>query len=147
MSRLCFRNKQPFWYALYSDTTITYDEYGNENGTSVTYGNPVKTYGNISPARGGVIHQQFGEDEQYDKEIALSDRDTPINEYAVLWLEVTPELDANGALKVNANGEIVTPWDYIVRRVARGLPNFGTTLIGVSKVNVSSRAVPGPVSV
>ena len=143
MSRTCFRNKQPFWYALYNSTVEQYDDYGNQIGTSVTYGNPVETSGNISPARGNVIETQFGSDEQYDKVIVTGDRDTPIDEYAVLWIETVPEIDDNGALKVNADGEIVTPWDYIVRKVGRGLPNFGSTVITISKVTVT--ATPSPV--
>ena len=137
MSRTCFRNKQPFWYALYNATVEQYDEYGNQIGTSATYGNPVQTSGNISPAKGSVAARQFGDDELYDKVIVIGDRDIPVDEYAVLWIDVEPELDANGALKVNANGEIVTPWDYIVRKVGRGLPNFGSTVIAVSKVTVA----------
>jgi hypothetical protein len=137
MARMCFRNKQTFWYALYSDTEEQYDEYGNQIGTSASYGNPVQTSGNISPAKGDVVTRQFGDDDRYDKVIVTGDRDTPIDEYAVLWIDVEPELDANGALKVNADGEIVTPWDYIVRKVGRGLPNFGSTVIAVSKVTVA----------
>lgn len=137
MSRMCFRNKQPFWYALYSATVEQYDEYGNQIGTSATYGNPVQTKGNISPAKGDVTTRQFGEDDHYDRVIVLGDRDTPIDEYSVLWIDSVPELDENGALKVNADGEIVTPWDYIVRKVGRGLPNFGSTEIAVSKVTVA----------
>ena len=137
MSRTCFRNKQPFWYALYDATVEQYDEYGNQIGTSASYGNPVQTSGNISPAKGDVVARQFGDDDQYDKVIVTGDRDTPIDEYAVLWIDTVPELDENGALKVNADGEIVTPWDYIVRKVARGLPNFGSTEIAVSKVTVA----------
>jgi hypothetical protein len=137
MARMCFRNKQTFWYALYSDTEEQYDEYGNQIGTSASYGNPVQTSGNISPAKGDVVTRQFGDDDRYDKVIVTGDRDTPIDEYAVLWIDVEPELDANGALKVNADGEIVTPWDYIVRKVGRGLPNYGSTVIAVSKVTVA----------
>ena len=137
MSRTCFRNKQVFWYALYDSTVEQYDEYGNQIGTSASYGNPVQTQGNISPARGNVVARQFGDDDQYDKTIVTGDRDTPIDEYAVLWIDTVPELDDNGALKVNADGEIVTPWDYIVRKVGRGLPNFGSTTIAVKKVTVS----------
>lgn len=144
--RLNHRNKQPFWYALYDATVAGYDEYGNQYNqntggnqisTYATYKNPVQEYGNISPAKGSVIAQQFGDDLRYDRVIALENRDTPIDEYAVLWIDSIPELDANGALKVNASGEIVTPWDYIVRRVGRGLPTFGGAVIAVSKVSVS----------
>ena len=137
MARMCFRNKQVFWYALYDATVDQYDEYGNQTGTSASYGNPVQTSGNISPAKGDVVTRQFGDDDRYDKVIVTGDRDTPIDEYAVLWIDSVPELDENGALKVNADGGIVTPWDYIVRRVARGLPNFGSTVIAVSKVTVA----------
>ena len=134
---MCFRNKQTFWYALYSATEEQYDEYGNQIGTSASYGNPVKTKGNISPAKGDVVARQFGDDEQYDKVIVVGDRDIPIDEYAVLWIDTVPEIDENGALTVNADGEIVTPWDYIVRKVGRGLPNYGSAVIAVSKVTVA----------
>lgn len=137
MARMCFRNKQTFWYALYSETVEQYDEYGNQVGTSASYGNPVQVQGNISPAKGSVVARQFGEDDQYDRVIVLGDRDTPIDEHAVLWIDVDPDLDDSGALTVNADGEIVTPWDYIVRRVGRGLPPYGSTTIAVSKVSVS----------
>lgn len=137
MARMCFRNKQVFWYALYDATVEGYDEYGNQNSTYATYGNPVQTSGNISPAKGNVIARQFGDDDQYDKVIVTGDRDIPIDEYAVLWIDSEPELDENGALKVNADGEYVTPWDYIVRKVGRGLPNYGSTVIAVSKVTVA----------
>ena len=137
MARMCFRNKQTFWYALYDSTQKTEDEYGNQNGTYADYGNPVQASGNISPAKGDVVARQFGDDDRYDKVIVTGDRDTPIDEYAVLWIDTVPELDENGALKVNADGEIVTPWDYIVRKVGRGLPNFGSTVIGISKVTVA----------
>ena len=135
--RLNNRNKQVFWYAPYRRTVEDYNDEGYQIGTHPEYGDPVLYRGNISPARGMVIEQQFGDDDQYDKVIVTGDRDTPIDEYAVLWIDSVPELDENGALKVNANGEIVTPWDYIVRKVGRGLPNFGSTVIGISKVTVA----------
>ena len=137
MARLCFRNMQPFWYAPYQNTAEDYDEYGNQVATYATYGDPVQAFANISPAKGSVIARQFGDDDSYDKVIVTGDRDIPVDEYTVLWIDSGPELDQNGALKVNASGEIVTPWDYIVRKVGRGLPNYGSTVIAVSKVSVS----------
>ena len=146
MSRMCFRNKQKFWYALYDGTVEGYDEYGNQNSTSASYGNPVEASANISPAKGNVLTREFGDDDSYDKVIVTGDRDIPLDEYSVLWIDTVPELDANGALKVNADGEIVTPWDYIVHRVGRGLPNFGSTVIAITKVSVTSGKVSGGVS-
>lgn len=137
MSRTCFRNKQPFWYALYSETAPIYDSDGYQCGNKAVYGNPVRTFGNISPAKGSVVTEPFGDDDRYDRVIVVGERDTPIDEYAVLWIDREPELDDSGALKVNADGDYVTPWDYIVFRVGRGLPNFGSTVIAVSKVSVS----------
>lgn len=146
MSRMCFRNKQKFWYALYAGTVEGYDEYGNQNSTSAAYGNPVEASANISPAKGNVLTREFGDDDSYDKVIVTGDRDIPLDEYSVLWIDTVPELDANGALKVNADGEIVTPWDYIVHRVGRGLPNFGSTVIAITKVSVTSGKTSGGVS-
>ena len=146
MSRMCFRNKQKFWYALYAGTEAGYDVYGYQNSTSTVYGNPVETFANISPAKGNVLTREFGDDDSYDKLIVTGDRDIPLDEYSVLWIDSEPELDSNGALKVNADGEIVTPWDYIVHRVGRGLPNFGSTVIAITKVSVTSGKVSGGVS-
>ena len=144
--RMCNRNKQTLWYAPYAGIENSYDDYGNENGTHPVYGNPVKVEANVSPAKGNVISREFGDDDSYDKVIATEDRDTPIDEYAVLWIDTVPELDSNGALKVNADGEIVTPWDYIVRKVGRGLPTFGGAIIAVAKVSVTSGKASGGVS-
>ena len=146
MSRMCFRNMQAFWYALLGDVVEDYDEYGNQIGTSTTYGKPVQAFANISPAKGNVLSREFGDDDSYDKQIVTGDRDIPIDEYAVLWIDTVPELDENGELTVNADGEIVTPWDYIVRKVGRGLPGFGSTVIAITKVSVTSGKTSGGVS-
>lgn len=137
MSRMMFRNKQPFWYALYDHTETGYDEYGNENAAYPVYKTPVKAYGNISAAKGVVEARQFGDDIGYDKVIVLGNRDTPIDENAVLWIDREPVTNLFGELEVDARGDYITPWDYVVRRVGRGLPNFGSAVIAVSKVNVS----------
>lgn len=135
--RLSNRNKQVFWYALFDDTHEEYDEYGNQIGMHSEYGKPVKASGNISAAKGEVIARQFGEDEAYDRVIVVEDRDTPIDEYAVLWVDVNPELDEDDSLKRDEYGEMVTPWNYIVKGVGRGLPMFGSASIAISKVDVS----------
>ena len=135
--RCCRRNMQTFWYALYNDTQVGYDSDNYENAAYPTYQNPVQIKGNISPAKGSVVARQFGDDDMYDKVIVIGDAGTPINEYAVLWLETEPTLDANGALETDANGNPVTPWDYVVRKVGRWLPEFGGAAIAVSKVTVS----------
>lgn len=134
--RTANRNKQSFWYALYVGRVPTYDDYGNEVGYSIEYGKPVKQWGNISAAKGEVVSRQFGDDDLYDRTILLQDRDTPIDEYAVLWIDEEPTLNADGTLKKNDDGSYTTPWNYIVRKVARGLPKFGSVTLAVDKVTV-----------
>ena len=136
--RLNDRNKQTFYYALYAGTEDSYDEYGNISGTHATYGKPVKALGNISPGRGTAITQPFGVDDMYDNTNTVEDRDTLIDEYSVLWVETPPVLKEDGTTD--------TPWDYIVRRVARGLPTFGNAHIAISKVSVSQGNPGGGVS-
>ena len=110
------------------------DEYGNElNETTVAYSNPVACKGNISAARGETAVRQFGEYESYDRVIVMDDPNTPINEYAVLWVDSIPTLNENGSLATNNDGSPVTPWDYTVKKVARSLNSVS---IAISKVTV-----------
>lgn len=137
MGRMSYRNQRPFWYANYLSTVEVYDDNGNYTGTHATYNDPVKVLGNISAAKGDVVTRQFGDDISYDKVIVLGDSNTPIAEHAVLWVDSEPSVNLFGQLTVNANGDYVTPWDYIVRRVGRGLPNFSSAVIAISKVDVT----------
>lgn len=124
--RCLVRNKRTFYYASYIGETEIVDEYGNITGQySVNYGNPVKTLGNVSAAQGEMQSRQFGESESYDKVIVLDDRNAPIDEHSVLWVDTLPHL--------NEDGSTDTPYDYTVKRVARGLNGVS---IAISKVDV-----------
>ena len=128
------RNKVPFFYALYLRKESLLDEYGNDTGQyEVIYGNPVGLKANISAAKGETNIRQFGEDEAYDKVIVIDKPDTPIDEYSVLWIDTLPELTEDGELAHNEKGEVITPWDYVVKKVARSLNSVS---YAVSKVNV-----------
>lgn len=128
------RNKRDFWYAPFQSSSNMVDEYGNElNETTVAYGNPVACKGNVSAARGETAVRQFGEYESYDRVIVMDDPDTPINEYAVLWVDSIPTLNEDGSLATNNDGSPVTPWDYTVKKVARSLNSVS---IAISKVTV-----------
>ncbi len=124
--RCMTRNKRKFYYASYMGETEITDEYGNVTGEyEVSYTNPIEVFGNISAAQGEMQNRQFGESESYDKVIVLDDRDTPIDEYAILWVDTLPHL--------NEGGSTDTPHDYTVRRVARGLNGVS---IAIGKVDV-----------
>ena len=129
------RNKVKFFYALYEGREEIVDEYGNTSGEyNVRYGDPAEFYANISAAKGETQTRQFGENESYDKVVVL-DNDAPaIDEYSVLWVDTVPELDGEGHLAVNEDGEMITPYDYIVKKVARSLNSVS---VAISKVNVN----------
>ena len=124
--RCMIRNKTPFYYASYIDETEIADEFGNGTGEyDITYSNPIKVSVNVSAAQGEIQNRQFGESESYDKVIVLNDRNTPIDEYAILWVDTLPHL--------NEDGSTDTPHDYIVRKIARSLNGVS---IAISKVDV-----------
>jgi hypothetical protein len=134
MMRCLTRNKTPFYYARHDKQDEIKDEYGNATGQyKVLYTEPIKVSGNISAARGEIQSRQFGESEIYDKVIVLDDPNIPIDEYSILWVDNQPSLDSNGHLTLNEKGEVITPHDYIVKKVARSLNNVS---IAISKVFV-----------
>ena len=112
--RSMLRNKSKFYYATYIGEKEITDEYGNTTGEYIiSHGNPIKILGNISAAQGEMQSRQFGESESYDKVIVLDDRDAPIDEHSILWVDTLPQL--------NEDGTTDTPHDYIVKKVARSL--------------------------
>ncbi len=124
--RCMTRNKTKFYYAAYIGETEITDENGNSTGEyNLAYENPIKTFGNVSAAQGEMQSRQFGESESYDKVIVLDDRNTPIDEYSILWVDTLPHL--------NDDGSTDTPHDYVVKKVARSLNGVA---IAISKVDV-----------
>ena len=132
--RCLARNKRIFFYALHNGQTELIDEYGNATGQyKVSYTDPVETKGNVSAAQGEMQTRQFGESETYDKVIVLDNPNVPIDEYSILWVDSQPELTEDGHLVLNDKGEVKTPHDYIVKKVARSLNSVS---IAISKVTV-----------
>ena len=86
------RNETEFWYALYKQTDITYDAYGNETGDpKKVYETPVKMTAVISPATGWSNTEQFGNLDSYDKVLVIDDMSCPIDENTVLFIDKQPE--------------------------------------------------------
>lgn len=134
MMRTLLRNKRSFYYAPYLGKTEIIDEYGNKTGEyEITYGNPVKMFGNISSAQGEMQTRQFGESETYDRVIVLENPNAPIDEYSILWVDSIPVLSEDGAESLDTEGEKKVPHDYVVKKVARSLNSVS---IAISKVNV-----------
>lgn len=129
------RNKREFWYSLYKDKELITDEYGNETGEyKILRGNPQQGFANISAAKGEVSTRLFGDTENYDKVIAYEADAYPIDEYSVLWVDTMPELDEDGALAVDDEGNVITPYDYVVKTVAKSLNSVS---LAIAKVDVT----------
>lgn len=120
------RNKSVFYYALYERAENITDEYGNTTGEhELIYGPPQKYRANISAARGEADTREFGVNENYDKVIVM-DIDAPkIDEYSVLWVDTMPVIKDDGTTD--------TPYDYIVKKVAKSLNSIS---IAICKVDV-----------
>ena len=125
----CMRkNKVKFYYALFKHREDVEDEYGNPTGgQNVFHGDPVFCKANISPAKNADVVQLFGTDVNYDKVIVMDRPDIPIDENSVLWVDRLPELDEEGKTE--------TPFDYIIRKIARSL---NSVTIAIAKVDVSA---------
>ena len=129
------QNKVNFFYALYLRKEPITDDYGNPTGEfEVIHGKPQSFSANISAAKGETESLQFGENLSYDKVIAMDNEAPNIDEYSVLWVDTVPQLEEDGTLSVNDDGEIITPHDYIVKKVAKSLNHVS---IAISKVTVS----------
>lgn len=133
--RTMLRNKSKFYYASFVRKEPVKDEYGNDTGEyNVIHDNPVEYFANISAAKGETTTRQFGESESYDKVIVMDKDAPPIDEYTILWVDKTPKIDETGALVKDGDGNVLTPHDYIVKKVAKSLNNIS---IAITKVEVS----------
>lgn len=121
------RNKQTFYYALYSGVTEVKDENGDYTGErEITYSSPVKYRANISAARGESETAPFGIETNYSKTISTSDMDCPIQEDTVIWIDKDPTTD---------------PYNFLVVKVAKSLNCILYAIREVSTDNYS-RYIP-----
>lgn len=128
------RNKVKFHYALYEGRLPILNEQGRLTGQyTVLYRNPVEDFANVSAAKGEIQMQQFGENESYDRVMVMDVNATSIDEYSILWVDVVPELNEDGSLAKDERGEVITPHDYVVKKVAKSLNSVS---IAISKVTV-----------
>ena len=124
--RCLTRNKRRFYYALFNSKNELVDENGYFTGDyELKYGNPVCAMANISAAKGEATTRQFGEELIYDKVVVMDNPRTEIDEYAVMWIDSTPVLEADGTTH--------TPYDYVVKQVARSINSVS---IAAAKVDV-----------
>lgn len=114
------RNRQDIYYALFIEKETLFDEYGNETGEfKLIYSAPKKIKINVSSARGESYTRQFGDFVDYDKVMVTTNKNIPIDENSILWVD-------------NLNTD--DPHDYIVKKVAKSLNNVS---YAIGKVSIS----------
>ena len=129
------RNKVRFFFALYKGREPITDNYGNLTGEyKIIHDNPRAFYANISSAKGETNTWHFGENESYDKVIVMDKYSPPINEFTILWVDIIPKMEIDRTLSTNDYGEVITPHDYIVKKISK---SFNSISIAISKVNVN----------
>lgn len=120
--KLLKRNTKPFYFCNYEGEEDILDAEGYKTGEKrVLYSEPIRLYGNISPEKGSVQLEMFGNFTDYDRVILL-DSDYGIDENTILFVDKEPEMEGRPV------------HDYIVRKVAKHINGVS---IAVSKVSVS----------
>ena len=128
------KNKQTFYYASLVGTTMGKDSDNNYTEPINSYSIPIESRAVISPASGNTELQLFGANEVYDKVITLDKGENYLAVGSVLWIDSDVTLDTNGDLAVDSNGKLLTPYNYVVTKVADSL-NF--VQVAIRKVTVS----------
>jgi len=125
--RTMTRNRRTFYEAALDTVTMGQDKDGNYTEEVKTYSTPTERKGVITPANGQADTQLFGANEIYDKVITLNSNENYLAVGSILWVDTMPEFDEE-------TGKVITPYDYIVVKVANSL-NFVN--VAIRKVNVS----------
>lgn len=131
--RTMTRNRQVFWEAKLLGAEMGQDADGNYVEETFTYSKPSVHNAPITASSGEAQTQLFGANEVYDKVITLNLGEDYLDIASVLWIDTPIVLDENGNLKKNAKGEVITPYNYVVVKVAKSL-NFIS--VAIRKVDV-----------
>lgn len=132
--RTMVRNRQVFYYADLVGVSMTQDTDGNYVEDSYTYSDPVRYEASITADKGEAQSQLFGANEIYDKVITLNQGENFLEVGSVLWIDREVVLDGEGHLAKDDNGNVITPYNYVVTKVAHSLTFIN---VAVRKVDVS----------
>lgn len=100
------RQRQDVWYA-----TVTTEQDGISSITK--YSTPIKKRQSISSTSGTPMEISAGIVPTYDRYITNFEKSFNPDEGTMVWVDVVPELDENGELKMEEDGITpVTPPDY-----------------------------------
>lgn len=113
-------NKKTIFYSNPLSPTPILDENGFETGELEHRFTEPKPYRiNVSPAKGRISVEMFGESENYDKTMVTCDKNADIHKGTILWVD---------------NLDTSRPEDYIVVAVAE---DINTMSYAIRKVKVN----------
>lgn len=142
--RVAQRNKRQLWFCLYCGEEEIVDSNGDFTGeTRRIYAAPQRILANVSPAKGSVSIEVFGNDDSYDRVVALAWDDfatlfSPQN-YNGVWAENDQFIAINGIndstvwfIDKAPTGNSADGYDYITSRIAKSINGL---MVAVRKVN------------
>lgn len=109
--RSATRRKQDIWFV-----SRERDDSGIE--PVYIYSKPIMKRLSVSPTSGTPAEMNFGLLPTYDRYVISYDRNFKPEEGTYLYVDKTPELDADGNLILNESGEPSVKPDYILKRIA-----------------------------
>lgn len=116
------RDQKNIYYSLYSGKVPVLDENGDETGDyDIGYENPVCFKASVSPARSEASVEQFGVNADYDKTLISFDKNLPIKETTMLFVDVVPNEDFDN-------------YDYKVCKIAK---SHSSVTIAIKKLTKS----------
>lgn len=123
--RSATRRKQDIWFV-----SRERDDSGIE--PVYIYSKPILKRLSVSPTSGTPAEMNFGLLPTYDRYVISYDRNFKPEEGTYLYVDKTPELDADGNLVLNESGEPSVKPDYILKRIAYTLRGV-TSRYGINK--------------
>ena len=136
------KNKQPLWYATYSDQITIYER--DENGEIIYdeidgelipriiaeragYSDPVLFHANISAGKGTAQEDVFGTDIDFTRTISTTDLPLPIDILSLVWIEHEPKFFDDGTVDPDSA-------DYkVAAKPAKGLNSLMIALKALPK--------------
>ena len=106
------RGTQKIWYCLYEGQESIPDEQGRDVGVyAPVFSDPVEIRASVSAASGYEDAQRFGIYGRFDKVVRIFDKNCPITETSVLFIDCEPSFDEDG----------FPQYEYVVTLVSKTL--------------------------
>lgn len=123
------REKRGVWFARYEGKRQLEDEEGRLTGEwVVSYSKPERLSCTLSPETGNTWGDGFGIGVDCDRTLIVDAIGTGLDETCILWVERRPELDADGNLALDEDGNSKVPNDYTASMVGESF-NFTSAAI------------------